>query len=343
MSIANYFTIEYGTVAVCSLLLAVCYLLFEKKKDIKFILLYTCVAVVNGGYYLQAVSNAVSSAMMANRMSYLGAAYLMLLMLLIVLDVCGIRLSKGVRYLLIGISTCAFLLAASGDWLGLYYSRVWIETVGSSTKLMKEYGPLHYLYALYLVGYMLLMVAVIVYAARKKKIPSVRHAVFLASVVLWNLIVWAFGQAVDTDFEFLSVSYMITEVLLLLLYGMLKDYGIIREGQFACLPISVEQSDASQPIKELPPNMEEMFDAFVEKVSSLSSAEHRILNYYIHGHEIAQIPDLAFISIHTVKKHNRSIYQKLEISSRDELMLYIELFRRCGRLDELLRESVEAQ
>jgi DNA-binding CsgD family transcriptional regulator len=70
-------------------------------------------------------------------------------------------------------------------------------------------------------------------------------------------------------------------------------------------------------------------------VRTLSSAERRILGYYIDGHEIADIPELAFISIHTVKKHNRSIYQKLEVSSRDELMLYIELFRRCHRLDEL--------
>ena len=44
---------------------------------------------------------------------------------------------------------------------------------------------------------------------------------------------------------------------------------------------------------------------------------------------------MAFISIHTVKKHNRSIYQKLEVASRDELMLYIEMFRCCDRLEEL--------
>ena len=44
----------------------------------------------------------------------------------------------------------------------------------------------------------------------------------------------------------------------------------------------------------------------------------------------------AFISIHTVRKHNANIYQKLNVNSRDELMLYIDLFRRCGRLNELL-------
>ena len=89
--------------------------------------------------------------------------------------------------------------------------------------------------------------------------------------------------------------------------------------------------------------MEELFDSFAKKVTTLSSAERRILNYYINGYEISEIPELAFISIHTVKKHNRSIYQKLGIGSRDELMLYIELFRCCERMDELTGEVIETQ
>ena len=85
----------------------------------------------------------------------------------------------------------------------------------------------------------------------------------------------------------------------------------------------------------LPPKIEELFHTFAERAKTLSSAERAILNYYIDGHEITEIPELAFISIHTVKKHNSNIYQKLGISSRDELMLYIDLFRRLGRLNEL--------
>jgi hypothetical protein len=44
-----------------------------------------------------------------------------------------------------------------------------------------------------------------------------------------------------------------------------------------------------------------------------------------------------------VKKHNRSIYQKLEVASRDELMLYIELFRCCDRLGELTTDQLETE
>lgn len=88
----------------------------------------------------------------------------------------------------------------------------------------------------------------------------------------------------------------------------------------------------------LPPDVAELFDTFSENAKMLTATERRILQYYIDGHEVAEVYELAFISIHTVRKHNANIYQKLDVNSRDELMLYIDLFRRCGRLQELTEE-----
>ena len=87
---------------------------------------------------------------------------------------------------------------------------------------------------------------------------------------------------------------------------------------------------------KLPPNIAELFNQFIERRKTLTEAEQNILRYYIDGHEIAEIPELAFISMSTVRKHNRNIYEKLGVSSRDELMLYIDLLRRCGRLQEIM-------
>lgn len=155
--------------------------------------------------------------------------------------------------------------------------------------------------------------------------------------------VWLVEQAIDEEFEFLSVSYMVTEVMLLLIYNMLCDYGIIRpETGILSVQMLTQLNTRQVDPGALPPGMEDMFRGFAEKARTLTSAERRILNYYIDGHDIAEVPDLAFISIHTVKKHNRSIYQKLQIASRDELMLYIELFRCCGRLHELTGEELES-
>ncbi len=111
--------------------------------------------------------------------------------------------------------------------------------------------------------------------------------------------------------------------------------GISELDELMTFVSSRSNAKALQKETALPPDIEELFQAFAERAKTLSTAERTILKYYIDGHEITEIPELAFVSIHTVKKHNSNIYQKLGISSRDELMLYIDLFRRLGRLNEL--------
>ena len=329
-------TYVYGAAAMLSVLLLISYLLWEKKKERNLLLLTVCVAIVNCGYFLLSVSSSLSMAMVSNGIAYFGAAYSVLAMFLIILDVCQMQRQKLCAGVLIGISTAAFLLAASGDWLGLYYRSVDIVTVNGMTRLVKDYGPLHILYTVYLLSYVLGMVAIILHAQKTQRLTSPKYTMLLMAAVLLNIGVWAVEQAIDIDFEFLSVSYIVTEVMLLLIYGMLRDYGIVQPGgSLVSVQMLTQLYTRQIESAKLPPDMEALFHAFAEKVATLSSAERRILDYYIEGHDPAEIPDLAFISIHTVKKHNRSIYQKLEVASRDELMLYIELFRCCDRLDDL--------
>ena len=334
----------YGAVAILSVLLLVGYLLLEKKKERTFIFLTSCVAVVNTGYFLLAAANSLPMAMFANAVSYFGAAYSVLAMLQTIFNVCGMKRRKWISGIFAGISTAAFLLAASGDWLGLYYRSVDIIHIGGMTKLVKEYGPLHILYTVYLLSYVLIMVAVIYYAHKKEHLTSLKYTLLLLAAVLLNIGVWAVEQGFNEDFEFLSVSYIVTEVMLLLLHSMLRDYGIVQPGGALLSVQMLSQLQAKDaPLGQLPPGMEDLFAGFAQRINTLSGAERRILNYYIDGHDTADIPDLAFISIHTVKKHNRSIYQKLGVASKDELMLYIELFRCCGRLEELTGSQAETE
>ena len=86
----------------------------------------------------------------------------------------------------------------------------------------------------------------------------------------------------------------------------------------------------------LPPDMEELFQDFAGKVCRLTPMERTVLQYYIDGCSIEEVAARAFISVNTVKKHNTNINRKLEVSNREELMLYIDLFRRSGRLEEIL-------
>lgn len=86
---------------------------------------------------------------------------------------------------------------------------------------------------------------------------------------------------------------------------------------------------------ELPPNIEELFCTFAERVKTLTPTERTILQYYIDGCTLEEVAEKAFISINTAKKHNTNLNRKLGVRSREELSLYIDLFRRGNRLDDI--------
>ena len=332
----------YGIVALLSALLTAFYLLWDKNRNRLFLALFGCVTASNCGYFLLSICNSLSAAKFANGLSYFGGAFSMLVMLLIIYDVSKLKRRRWMLHGAVTLSSAAFALAASGDWLGLYYRSMSIETVNGMTHLVKEYGPLHGLYAIYLAAYVVIMLVIIGYAARTDRLHSPKYTAFLFVAVLLNVGVWLVEQAMVEEFEFLSVSYIVTAALLLLIYNMLCEYGIILPDAGVLSAQMLQQLNMREAIPTTAhPGVDGMLNGFVEKVKTLTPAERRILNYYMDGHESTDIPELAFISIHTVKKHNRSIYQKLQVSSRDELMLYIELFRCCDRMDELTHADSE--
>ena len=158
----------YSATALLSLLILAGYLCSIRKKDGLFVLLFSSVLVVNVGYYAQSVSSTLEQALWANRVSYWGSVFLPACMLLIILNAANIVYPKWLPRLLAGIGAVVFLIAASPGISALYYKEVSLVTVNGTAMLQKVYGPLHFLYGIYLLTYFVAMVAVIVYAAVKK-------------------------------------------------------------------------------------------------------------------------------------------------------------------------------
>ena len=117
------------------------------------------------------------------------------------------------------------------------------------------------------------------------------------------------------------------------------------DGQNARIRSGISEIDAlvsflqtrSEKLKtsELPPEIEAMLQEFKVRVGKLTPAERIIFQLFIDGCDVQTAAERSFVSVATVRKHNTSINRKLEVSNREELMVYVDLFRRCGRLEEL--------
>ena len=313
----------YGATALVALVLLIVYCVVVKKKDIWYMLLFTSVLVVNVGYYALSVSDSLNSALMANRVAYLGSVFLPLSMWMIILNVTRIHYGKWLPMVMLGIGVVMFLIAASPGYLDIYYKEVSFEQVNGVSALNKVYGPLHGLYLVYLLGYFSAMVVTIIHATLKDLIESTFYAVILAIAVFVNIGVWLIEQLVDIEFEVLSVSYIITELFLLGLKLLVAE----TEKQKQLLRLAMEQQNTSDPEKNqpIPAVSPEQLAMFREGVAALTPKEQEIYNCYISGLTTAQIMEQLSIKENTLKFHNKNLYGKLGVASRKQLVAMSKL------------------
>lgn len=321
-------TLIYGAVAAISFVLLLSYLFFIREKRLWFTVLFVSVSVVNTGYFLLAISPTLSLALNANRIAYLGSVFLPLSMFMIILGVTNIRYSKILPWLLLCISSLVFFVAASPGVLDIYYKEVALKIVNGVSSLDKVYGPWHPLYLFYLLGYFIAMITVIIRAAVKKLIGSVFHGVFLAISVFVNIGVWLIEQLSDIDFEFLSVSYIITELFLLGIDLVMKENQRLKEIVNQKNEAGPTHTGDDNTASSLPDgNFKELF---IHGLDTLTPKERELFDEYVSGKTTKDILESMNITENTLKFHNKNIYGKLGVKSRKQL---IEIHKLISELD----------
>jgi len=315
----------YGASALMALLILAGYVCFARRRDGFFVLLFSAVSVVNTGYYMLSISQTLSQALWANRLAYLGSAFLSPIMLLIILKAANIRTRKRLSWILFSAGALIFLLAASPGVLTLYYKEVTLVTVNGFSALQKIYGPLHILYGVYLLTYFIAMTTVIVYAALRKKTESVGHVVILSMAVLVNMTVWLIEQAVDLSFEFLAFSYIISELFLLGLHLMMAEQQRLKEQLQQ--PAPPESASPCITDESETPVISDKYARYLSGVERLTPTESAIYEAYIKRLTTKEIMAGMNITENTLKFHNKNIYHKLGVSSRKELQ---EIYRQLN-------------
>ena len=307
----------YMAAAALSLALLVGCIYCVRTRRFWFITLFSSVLGVNIGYTLLSVSTSLEMALWANRLSYLGSVFLPLSMLMILLMVTNTAYKKWLPKVLCSVSALVFLIAASPGILPIYYKEVSFVVVNGVATLVKVYGPLHPLYLVYLLAYFAAMVACIIQSIRRKVIASQRHAVLLAGIVLGNLAVWLVEKFIPWDFEFLSVSYLFSEMILLGLYWMMQDY--IR---LDLVPQPLLQPQRGEPVDLAAMPAEEKIRKVLASLAPgemLTARERQILELILENRRRKEIAEALCLSENTIKTYTRTLYGKLGVSSREEL------------------------
>ena len=309
--------VGYGITLAFAIGLLILYYTLVKEKKLWLGLLYVCVAVVNLGYFMLSMAKSVEFAIFCNDIAYLGSVFLSTCMLLTIVELCGFTVKRLHIAICVIAGAVMFAMIATAGFLPWYYEDVWIETVAGATKLKKDYGILHPLYMIYLLAYFAAMIVAILLSVKKRKVASRKLAGLIAGVVLGNLLVWFFEKFIDWEFEFLAVTYILSEIMLLFLYWMMQDYVHKNE-----VPTQIIVEERSPIIivdnKSRAEKMQIILQTLPES-TTLSARQIEILERILEGKSRKEIAADLFLSENTVKTHTGMLYKALGVSGRDEI------------------------
>jgi DNA-binding CsgD family transcriptional regulator len=284
--------------------------------------------VCNLGQFLISVAPSLSFALNGNRVAYLGQVFLPLLMLKMIFDLCNLNYKKWILPTLSVVSLSVLFVTLTPGLLPWYYKNVSIEVVDGVTKLIRDYGPMHILYYIYLLSYFALMLVVIINATLKKKITSTLHTTFLLCAVLCSIIIWFAERFLPRGFEFLTVSYVISELFILLLYGILQEYGI--RGENGSIIIANTSKKAEEYLSGTIQSDDDSSALFSEKdidhilscekiINKITEREKEVLIKLLANKQRKEIAEELFVTESTIKKHTSSIFTKFDVTNRFEL------------------------
>ena len=310
-------TVGYIICFVAALGLLIAYTLMVKEREFWLTMLYISITVVNLGYLLISLANTVGFALFANDVAYLGSVFLSAFMFLTIVRLCGFKIKKAHVITCVSLGALMFAIVASSPMLPLYYKSVEIKIIDGAAKLVKEYGVLHPFYMVYLLGYFAAMIGTIIHSVRKKKIANPKLAGFIAAIVFSNLLMWTIEKLVRWEYEFLSVTYIISELMLLFVYWMMQDY--VHKSDIPVLARERE-TQLGVDIATMPMNVKiGKVLLFLKCGETLAPREREILELILENKKRREIADRLCLSENTVKTYTRTLYSKLGVSRREEL------------------------
>ncbi len=94
--------------------------------------------------------------------------------------------------------------------------------------------------------------------------------------------------------------------------------------------LTLQDEESGRPVTTSSAHSTAMFEVFVENIKTLTPAEKAVFDLYMEGHTAREIAGILFLSINTIKTHNKRIYMKLNVSSRKELLVYTKMMQELG-------------
>lgn len=219
-------TILYFSTFLASLFLLFSLLLRNKRIDTMFAFFAISVCANSMGRYLICVSNDLEMAIWANRILYAGAIFCPLSLLFILAGLCGVRIPRPLKYVLVLGSLGVFLCTLTIGHSPLYYEDVQLGFGNGYAYLIKTYGPAHVVYPALMILFAATLLFCIRYASKKKSSLSFRTISIICVMAFLVVMLYIFEMLTHSSISYLSIGYLVSLILMQELCDRINMYDM---------------------------------------------------------------------------------------------------------------------
>ncbi len=228
ISQGDFNMIYYYFTAILSCVLSIIYFSNKGKfSGLPISLLYVVIPLSNIGNLWLAHATCLEEALLCNNLIYIGACMANPLMVFIIMDMCKIKYKKIFPQVLFIVNGLIMALEFSNRNHNLFYTSIsFVKSENNIGYLVKDYGPVHTLFYITFVLYIIIDVIVIIYGIKNKKDASIRTMVLLAIMVFLSIMAFFVGRLISVEYELTPLSYINFQIVLLIIEarGMLYNF-----------------------------------------------------------------------------------------------------------------------
>lgn len=202
---------------VLTFLLLVMFFYTCKKPNIFFCLCFLCALMTNFGFWQCSRAQTASEAELGSKVIYFGAVWVSFFNFMSVSQICKIKIPKWLTAIQITINAMMMIAVLTIGQSGLYYKSLRIKIESGCTHLIKDYGPGHSAYSVFLFAYILAIFILTMIGYKNKHAVSYKYSLTLFLLVFMSVVLFITKSIIHTDFDFLCISYVISVVILIYL------------------------------------------------------------------------------------------------------------------------------
>ncbi len=238
------------------------------REQFLAVLITIFIAILTVGYWFSLLADNETSAIMAQKLIYIGGCQIYYILLQFFAQYCKIKIPTWIKAALMSINSIIMLTVMFLEYNPFMYKSVEFKIIDGIPNLVKEYGFIHTLYIVMMVIYMLSVIGIAIrQVIRKSSIKMMFGTTGIFMVALVPTAAYAIEKVADLAFDIVPFSLVIAEIIILFLVYQIKIYDIndtAREYMFDVMEDALIVVDknckfkgANNAAKQLFPNLRE--------------------------------------------------------------------------------------